>query len=189
MALPLLHDRLWTVAEVHALPDDPRHRYEVVDGELLVSPGPTWPHQNMIFYLQRILDDHLTEYGGGVVMDGPAEIQPDDRTMVQPDLFVVPLVDGRAALDWFQVNKLSLAVEVMSPGTQRYDRVVKRRLYHRLGAEYWIVDLDARVIERWGASDVTPEIIDDRISWTPPGSTTELVIELEPLFRKAWREG
>lgn len=185
MGMPAMHDRLWTVAEVHALPDDPHRRYEVVDGVLLVSPGPSWGHQRMVYRLQRLLDDHLEAHGGGLVVAGPGEIQPDYRTMVQPDVFVVPLVDGKAPGDWSQVQRLSLAIEVLSPGTARHDRVVKRQLYRRLDSEYWIVDLDARVIERWRPGAAMPEIVEDRLAWTPPGSAGELVVELEPLFRQA----
>jgi len=59
-------------------------------------------------------------------------------------------------------------VEVLSPTTARYDRQLKRRRYQRARiAEYWIVDLDARLIERWHPEDDRPEMASDRLVWTP----------------------
>ena len=61
-----------------------------------------------------------------------------------------------------------LAVEVLSPSTARADRTVKRRLYQRAGVpEYWIVDLEARLVERWRPADERPEVLTDTLTWRP----------------------
>jgi Uma2 family endonuclease len=66
-----------------------------------------------------------------------------------------------------------LLIEVLSPSTARVDRVVKRQRYQQLGTEYWIVDLDARVVERWLPADTRPEVINDTLEWaTSPASAT-----------------
>ena len=75
--------------------------------------------------------------------------------------FVVPIgPDGRRGANWTDIRALLLAVEILSPSTARADRQAKRRLHQRERVgEYWIVDLDARVVERWRPDDERPEIV------------------------------
>ena len=75
--------------------------------------------------------------------------------------FVVPIgPDGRRGANWTDIHALLLAVEILSPSTARADRQAKRRLHQRERVgEYWIVDLDARVVERWRPDDERPEIV------------------------------
>ena len=89
----------WTVERVLALPED-GNRYEVVDGELLVSPAPSLPHQAAVATLARLLHPFVDAHSLGAVLHSPADIELDDRTLVQPDLFVAPLVEGRRPRSW-----------------------------------------------------------------------------------------
>ena len=178
----------WTVEQVRALPDDGQ-RYEVIEGELLVTPAPRLVHQAAILGLQRALDGYLRSQRLGWVLASPADIVFDPKTLVQPDLFVVPPLEGRRPREWSEVTRLLLAVEVLSPGTAARDRGVKRRLYQRQGTdEYWIVDLDARIIERWGPSDQRPEVLDQEVVWQPLGATESLTLNAVEFFREAWAE-
>ncbi len=172
----------WTAERVRALPDDGR-RYEVVDGVLLVTPGPSWAHQNAAGALYLRLSAWLQQTGLGHVMFAPADIELDPRTLVQPDLFVVPLESGRKPKDWNEAGALLLAVEILSPSSARADRHIKRRRYQRFGvAEYWIVDLDARVVERWWPEDTRPEILAELLNWQPTPGGPVLEINLEAFF-------
>ncbi|HET8622563.1 MAG TPA: Uma2 family endonuclease [Gemmatimonadales bacterium] len=175
----------WTVERVLALPDD-GNRYEVVDGELLVSPAPSLPHQVAVAALARLLHPFVTDHGLGSVLPSPADIEFDERTLVQPDLFVAPLVEGRRARNWKQIRQLLLAIEVLSPSTARADRQIKRRRYQRHGvAEYWIVDLEARLVECWTPSDERPLILTERLEWQPSAGVPPLSIDLTEFFRDA----
>lgn len=185
MGMPAVGDRRWTVAEVRALPEEPGKRFEVVDGELLVSPGPTFAHQRVKAEFQALLRAYLEKWRVADVLDGPAEIEADVHTLVQPDVFVLPLVDERRPRDWAEVNRALLIIEVLSPSTARYDRVKKRHRYQRLGAEYWIADPGARLIERWMPDDERPAMFDDRISWQPEGAGEPISIDLVKLFARA----
>jgi len=176
----------WTAAQVRLLPED-GNRYEVVDGELLVTPAPVARHQRALRNLFIPLNDYLTRTGLGEILWSPADIEFDDRTLVQPDLFVLPLVDGRELPNWQDITTLLLAIEVLSPSTARYDRLTKRRLYQRQGVEYWIVDLDARVIERWVPGEDRPQILAERLEWAPPAASEPLMIDLERFFEKLSR--
>ena len=172
----------WTAEKVRALPDDGR-RYEVIDGELLVTPAPRLVHQSAVVEIWRLLADHAKRTGIGFAFASPADIEFDPRTLVQPDVFVAPPVEGRRPNEWHEIGHLVLAVEVLSPSTARADRQVKRRLFQRQGVpEYWIVDLDARLVERWRPEDERPELLTETLVWQPTSGVEPLEIDLGWLF-------
>jgi Uma2 family endonuclease len=178
----------WTADMVRALPDD-GNRYEVVDGELLVTPAPTWTHQRVVRELLLLLGPYVAAQGIGEILPSPADIELDSHGLVQPDLFVQGLVDGRLPAGWNVGAPLLLAIEVLSPSTARADRTIKRRRFQRARIpEYWIVDPDARVIERWRPDDERPEVLAERITWHPDGATVALTIDPHSLFARVHRE-
>lgn len=102
---------------------------------------------------------------------------------MQPDLFVVPSEAGRRPRADVPTTRLLLAVEILSPGSARFDRVVKRHAFQAAGVpEYWIVDVDARTIERWRPDDVRPEVNDAAMSWDPPHARESLSLDLKLFF-------
>lgn len=175
----------WTADRVRALPDDGRYRYEVVAGELLVTPAPSFDHQDAVMALAVRLRAYLAGSGLGHLAVSPADIEFDFETLVQPDVFVVPLVDGKRPRGWSEISALVLAVEVLSPSTARADRTIKRALFQRVGVpEYWIVDVDARLVERWRPDDRRPEILSDVLVWQPEPARAPLTIDLGDYFRE-----
>jgi Uma2 family endonuclease len=158
----------WTRADVLALPDD-GNRYELVDRDLLVTPAPRLMHQRAVWELFRRLDPYVRSSGFGAVMLSPADLDLGVEALVQPDLFVAGLRDGREPIEWDEVGIPLFAVEVLSPSSARHDRVTKRRLYQRTGVPlYWIVDLDARLIEAWTPTDDQPTVCDVEAVWHAP---------------------
>ena len=189
MGMPNTAER-WTADMVRALPNDGK-RYEVVDGELLVTPAPSARHQRAVTGIGARLWIYLRGGAWGDVMTSPADISFREDRLVQPDVFVAPLgVGGRKLRQWSEIRALLLAVEVLSPSTARADRQVKRRLYQeeRVG-EYWIVDLDARVVERWRAGDDRPEIVAGTLSWRPEPSVAPFELELPLFFDEVLTDG
>ena len=182
MGMPQTAER-WTADMVRALPDD-RNRYEVIDGELLVTPAPSALHQRALAILHIRLAEYLRAAPWGEALFSPADISFRDDMLVQPDLFVVATnPDGRRVAQWSEIRGLLLAIEVLSPSTARADRQVKRRLYQREGvAEYWIVDLDARVVERWRPQDERPEIVTTMLTWYPQAATAPFELDLTEFF-------
>jgi len=176
--------RHWTREMVLALPDD-GNRYELFDGELLVTPAPAGLHQFALTMLWKQLDPYVTAERLGWVMVSPADLSLGGEQLSQPDLFVMPSIPaGRA---WADFPDPILVVEVLSPSTAHFDRFVKRRRFQRSGiAEYWIVDLDARAIERWRPHDERPEIHDEQLTWRPEGATEPLELDLPRYFREVW---
>jgi Uma2 family endonuclease len=179
MAVPLYY----TAEMVRALPED-GNRYELVHGELLVTPAPRLWHQALVRRLVVALDAYLKQHRGGEVFASPADISWSPDTLVQPDVFVADLDEVRT-LDWSQVKRLLLAVEVLSPATARHDRFTKRRLYQEVGVPvYWIVDPDEKVVEVWTPGDMQPETHKIRVVWSPAGAPGPLTIQLEELFQE-----
>jgi Uma2 family endonuclease len=182
MGMPETLER-WTAARVRDLPDDGK-RYEVVDGELFVTPAPTFDHQRAVGELYVLLRAHCQSIGCGEAVTSPADVEFDPRTLVQPDVFVVPIGAGRPKR-WSDIRSLLLASEILSPSTARADRTVKRRRYQRAGVpEYWIFDLDARLVERWRPGDERPEVLSDRITWQPEAGIAALEINLPAFFAR-----
>lgn len=174
--------RRYTVEEVLAFPSD-GNRYELVHGELLVSPAPRLRHQlivtRVLWLLLRYLEPHR-DLAQALV--SPADITWGTRdNLAQPDVFVVPVAE--TSEEWSSIRTLLLAIEVLSSSTARYDRITKRRLYQEHGVHtYWVVDPDARLVEVWRPGDERPEIVTDRLTWRVAPDAPELVIELGEVF-------
>lgn len=183
MAMPNVQRR-WTAADLAELPDD-GNRYEVIAGVLYMTPAPALRHQEAAFELAMILREYLRRERVGHVFMAPVDVQFSETTLVQPDVLVTPLVDGRRPEHFFDVNRLLLATEVLSPSTRRTDRGVKRTVYreHPVG-EYWIVDLDARTFERSLPTEAQPQILAEQLVWQPEGATSPLMIDVRAYFAR-----
>ena len=182
---PLVPDtarRDWTLEEVHALPDD-GNRYELIDGELLVTPAPSARHQDAV--LELVV--RIKPYADALRLHtyiAPTAVRFSNRREVQPDLLVLPTLEGRRVLDFADVGKLALAVEVISPSSVRADRYVKQRLFQSEAVpEYWIMDPLARTVERWRLGDDVPEVLLETLTWQPVPDAPPLVLDLGALFR------
>ena len=184
MAMPAQHTE-WTVEMVRALPDDD-NRYEVIDGELFVTPAPSVVHQRAVRELLYLLGPYTSAHAIGEALMAPADVVVyGPRKFVQPDLFVVPLVNGAPMRTWTEVGRLLLAVEVLSPSTEQTDRGRKRMLYKEKGVpEYWIVDTEARTVERWRSDDSPVEILEESLEWRPNRYVPSLVIDLPGYFNR-----
>lgn len=180
MGMPETLDR-WSRERVLALPDD-GNRYELFDGELLVTPAPNGLHQLAVARLWEELFLFVRRQGLGQLMTSPADLHLGGEQLSQPDLFLMPSVPADPR-DWARFPDPVLVVEVLSAGTARFDRIIKRRRFQRAGIpEYWIMDLDAQVVERWRPGDDRPEILDQRLEWQPAGAAEALVIDLPAFF-------
>jgi Uma2 family endonuclease len=178
MPAPTYH----TADMVRALPDD-GNRYEVVHGELLVTPAPRLLHQEIVRRLLVALSRYLEANPVAHVLPSPADISWAPDTLVQPDVFVLPLEQART-LDWTRVRDLLLVAEVLSPSSVRADRFTKRIEYQRRGVPvYWIVDPEEHWVEVWGTADTRPKVERDRLVWRAPSAGEPFILVLAELFR------
>ena len=172
-----------TADELDDMPAD-GNRYEIIDGELFVTPTPSRAHQQIQMRLILLLWPYA-ESLGLELMAAPTDVRASDTTQVEPDLLVIPKhFEGRTATCWEQMSRLLLSVEILSPSTARLDRVLKRKLYTAHGVcEYWIVDGDAECIDVWTPSARAPHVVRDVLAWQPLPERDALAIDVVALFR------
>jgi Uma2 family endonuclease len=172
----------FTADMVRALPDD-GNRYEVVYGELLVTPSPRPWHQVVVHRLSLALGKYVERQPVGVVLSSPADISWGPDVLVQPDVFVVAPDEART-LDWTRMRTLLLVAEVLSPSSARGDRFLKRLRYREAAVPlYWVVDGDERSVEVWTPRDDFPAVERERLVWRPSGAGEPFTLSLEELFR------
>jgi Uma2 family endonuclease len=111
-------------------------------------PAPGHRHQQLVGRIYRVLAGQVDEKGLGEVNIAPFDVILSDDTVVQPDLLVVMTENlGIIAPEGVR-GAPDLVVEVLSPGTAKRDRGIKRHLYGRHGVrEYWIIDPDGLTVE------------------------------------------
>ena len=133
-----------TRADLDEAPDD-GHRYELIDGVLIVTPAPSWHHQRAVVRLLRLLDTACPSSMETLV--APFDVALADDTVMQPDL----LVARRSELTMRDLPVAPvLAVEVLSPSTRRIDLTLKRSRYESAGClAYWVVDPMQPSITTW----------------------------------------
>ncbi len=137
----------WTYEMYSALPEDGR-RYEVIQGVLMISPAPEIAHQAVIARISRYLDEQIFSTGRGWVFFAPTDVVLAPQKVVQPDVLVL-LHEHRNRLKKRSIEGApDLIVEVISPSSAVYDRLVKHKLYAESGVpEYWLVNLQDQSIE------------------------------------------
>ena len=185
MGMPAQNIR-WTAEMVRTLPDDGK-RYELLGGELLVSPAPSHLHQRALRLLYDLVAPYVHGNRLGEVFWSPADIEFAPDTILQPDLFVVPEPLAGQVKQWSEIDTLLLVVEIVSPSTAFGDRNRKRPEYQKKGiSEYWIVDLDARIVECWRPDESRPEILSEQLIWQPTKNLPALTIALPEYFARVF---
>jgi Uma2 family endonuclease len=179
MVMPLPVPRL-SIDMLDELPDDGT-RYELLEGVLLVTPAPSFAHQVVATRLVAMLSSALAGSDATVVAVGA--IQRGKHTQLQPDVLVCP-PGLRPTANWRDIRDWWLAAEVLSPSSRLYDREVKRGAYLALGVqEYWIVDPDICLVERWTRTESERVSSGKTLVWRPRGLSRAISIELSELFR------
>ncbi len=181
MAMPAIEKRRYTVDEVLALPED-GNQYELLHGELVVSPAPAPLHERAFTRLFHALSSYMLAQGLLETLHGSrADITWSDDVLVQPDLFVVAPTE--VSNSWKTYKTLLLAVEILSPSSRRRDRVEKRAIYAEYHVRtYWIVDAESALVEVWTPNEDRPQIVTDRLRWRATGDGPDLDIDLPTFF-------
>jgi Uma2 family endonuclease len=172
----------WTVAQRDRLPDD-GNKYEVVGGELFVTPAPLIRHELIVRELGALLGPYVQEQRLGIEFGSNTDVIGGEKDVVMPDVVVFPFTRETAPASWAEAPRPILVAEVRSPTTWRRDVGPKRELYVALGVpEYWIVDADARTV-----TVVRPDLPDERVTgilrWHPAGAARALEMDVATLLR------
>jgi Uma2 family endonuclease len=136
-----------TYEDYAALPED-GNRYELFDGELVVSPAPRPRHQGASLALASCLLGHVRANGLGNVYTAPIDVILSPTTVLQPDVVFVATARQAIITERAIEGPPDLVVEILSPRTARRDRGAKAKLYARFGiANYWVLDPGTRTFE------------------------------------------
>ncbi len=136
-----------TYEDYCALPEDGK-RYQLIEGDVDVTPAPTTTHQRVSQNLESVLRDHVRRNRLGVLFHAPIDVLLALDTVVQPDIVFVSRERRSLVTERGVEGPPDLVVEVLSPRTRRLDRTTKMRLYARSGVrEYWLVDPEAQSLE------------------------------------------
>ena len=176
--------RSWTYEEFAQLPDD-GNRYEVIGGELYVTPAPQSPHQEVVARFIELLRPFVRQHGLGRVLPGPIDVLFGPRDYLEPDLVFVRQ-ERRSAVKKRGVEVApDLVIEILSDSTSRRDRGIKRERYAWFGVpEYWVIDADARQIEvyRLGEDALRPRVERETLRWQPIADGPALEIDVQELL-------
>lgn len=136
-----------TYEDYAALPND-GNRYEILEGELAVTPAPSTKHQIALANLFKILSRHIDNRNLGTLLFAPLDLILETSSVLQPDLLFVSKTRRNIITERAVEGAPDLVVEVLSPTTSRTDRVTKAQIYarHKVPA-YWIVDPELETVE------------------------------------------
>jgi Uma2 family endonuclease len=173
----------WTYSEYARLPDDGNH-YEVLDGEVLMTPAAGTRHQRIALRLLLQLHQYVTENRLGEIFYD-IDLLFAEGHYLRPDLLFVPNAESEGITDRGMERTPGLVVEVLSPSSGTIDLVKKPRRYADFGLpEYWVADPEGTRVLRYDfrAGFAEPTEHTDALSWRPDDSVTPLKLEVAPLF-------
>ncbi len=138
----------WTYSYYAELPNTDK-RYEIIDGVLyMTSPSPNELHQKTSVRIAHYLFSYIELTGKGHVYTAPFDVELSANVVVQPDILVILSGNLQSIARTHIVGAPDLIVEILSPGTNSYDRSIKSSTYARTGVkEYWLADPQQRTVE------------------------------------------
>ncbi len=165
MALRRSDPQPMTYDEYCLLPDDGK-RYQVIEGELFVSPAPRTTHQDIIIQLATLLHTYVKAHGLGKVYVAPTDVLLGPTTVVQPDILFIRHENLGIITELNIQGPPDLCIEVLSPGTESVDRERKMAVYARYGvSEYWIINPLRQIVSVYGRNGdrfvLKREVIED----------------------------
>jgi len=140
-------DLKFTIEDYFALPEDGK-QYEILDGELRMSPSPNAKHQTVLLNLATILKQYAEQHGTGKIFVAPFDIILSNYNVVQPDILFISK-DNYAILTSDNIQGVpDLMIEILSPASMNHDRNIKRKIYARFGLpEYWLVHPEKKYLQ------------------------------------------
>lgn len=129
-------------------PEDGK-RYEIIDGELFMSPAPVIAHQRISRILVLAIGNYLDAYPLGELFDAPVDVVFSETDIVEPDIVVVLKERAHIITQKNIEGAPDFIIEILSPFNRRMDLKRKRVLYEKFGVkEYWIVDTEMETVQK-----------------------------------------
>lgn len=152
----------FTYEDLQHFPPD-RNRYEIVDGDLHVTPSPNTLHQRIVRNLLVALDHHVRTHKLGEVFVAPYDVVFGEATVLEPDVLFVSKARAHIIREKNLSGPPDLVVEVLSVSSERLDREIKPKQYALYGVpEFWRIDPEAKTVEifclKEGAYELTAHL-------------------------------
>ena len=183
-----VQSRSLTYADLLEIRETRDERFELIAGEIVVTPSPSLMHQLVVHRVAVVFDRSIVEPGLGLVLEAPFDVYLDEHNTFQPDVMVV-LRDRKAIAESTKLMAApNLVVEVVSPSNVKRDRGTNRDLYAAHGTpEHWLVDADYRQVTvssnpRDGRYRTEITFDDVAVSATIPGVSVDLNSLFAPAF-------
>ena len=152
MATSLIEKKKYTYEDYLKTPDD--KRYELIEGELLMTPSPITNHQRISGRIEFELRKFVSENDLGEVFDAPYDVYLDDENVVQPDIMFISKERSKIIGEKNLQGAPDLVVEILSESTAYRDLIQKKKLYAKFGVkEYWIVVPEEKTIDIYSLKD------------------------------------
>ncbi len=155
MAAHKTQKKVFTYEDWQKLPED-SGAYELIEGELVMSPSPQVMHQKVVKSIFRKLDEYVERENLGIVLFAPLDVVLSDLNICQPDIIFISRENKEIITEKNIQGAPDLIIEILSPSTTYRDLFDKKELYAKFGVnEYWIADPKRRWIETYSLQDNT----------------------------------
>jgi Uma2 family endonuclease len=164
--------------------------YQLIEGELVMTPAPITYHQTISRNLERIIFNHVEKNNSGFAYDAPIDVYLDDNNAYQPDIIFISRQNSSIIKDKGILGAPDLIIEILSMSTSYYDTEIKKDIYEKSGVkEYLIIDPIKQTVKSFIKNDKTDKFIlntdlDIKKDKKLTIQTLNLEVELEEIFKK-----
>ena len=151
MGINLIYDKLDTgknfnTLDYFNLPEG--SPYQLIEGELIMSPSPSSYHQIILWNFGFMISDHIRKHNLGFVLYAPIDVYLNDNNAYQPDIIFISKENKAIIKEKGILGAPDLVIEILSPSTAYYDIKTKKEVYEKMGVkEYIIVDPVLKTID------------------------------------------
>jgi Uma2 family endonuclease len=173
--------KIYTYQDYANLPDD-RNLYEILKGELVMTPSPITIHQRMSSILFNMFFNFIEKQQIGEIFSAPFDVVLNATNVVQPDIIFISNDNKQIITEKNIQGAPDLIIEILSPSTAYYDLIDKKEIYETFGVkEYWIVDPKKQWIEIYILKDLHRRA--DKTGKIQSHLLKEFEIELKAIFK------
>ncbi len=141
--------RLYTYDDFLTFPNDGT-RYEIIKGEVCMSPSPSLFHQDIIGNLYKHISNYVQKNKLGKIYFAPTDVIFSMTSIAEPDILFVSSERQHILTKKNIIAAPDFVIEVLSQANQNYDEVKKKNLYEQFGVkEYWIVDPEKQTVQQF----------------------------------------
>lgn len=144
---------IFTYEDLKAIPENGK-QYQILEGDLIVSPSPKTLHQIIVLNLSAILREYVKKRSTGIVICAPIDVVLSRENVFQPDALFISSENKNIITEANIQGAPDLVVEVLSEGTKDMDMTIKKKIYARFSVKrYWMIDPENKNMDCFVLSD------------------------------------